>query len=86
MTAWLFGATDAAGGITIGKTPASVWVMTLSVRLSGPEMGGEIGWLLPAALILLGWGLWATRGAHSPHRTRQRTAIGDSTVYDLTRG
>jgi 4-amino-4-deoxy-L-arabinose transferase-like glycosyltransferase len=34
------------------------------LRMFGPELGGQIGWLLPAALILLVAGLWATtRGA-----------------------
>ncbi|MBW4717009.1 ArnT family glycosyltransferase [Saccharothrix obliqua] len=34
-SAWFFGATDPAGSITVDKTPASVWVMGLSVRLFG---------------------------------------------------
>src|SRR6266540_409428 len=33
--ALFFGATDAAGGITLDKTPASVWVMALSVKVFG---------------------------------------------------
>lgn len=33
--ALFFGATDAAGGITMDKTPASVWVMALSVKVFG---------------------------------------------------
>ena len=33
--ALLFGAIDAPGGITVDKTPASVWVMGLSARPSG---------------------------------------------------
>lgn len=32
-------------------------------RLLGGQMGGEIGWLLPAALIILVAGVWCTRGA-----------------------
>ncbi len=58
--ALLFGATDAAGGITIDKTPASVWVMGLSARLFGvsswsilvPQalMGVATVWLLYAAV------------------------------------
>jgi 4-amino-4-deoxy-L-arabinose transferase-like glycosyltransferase len=60
------------------------------LRMFGPELGGQIGWLLPAALILLIAGLWATtRGAvrreastrpSSPEPTRQSrpklTALG----------
>ncbi|WP_424186130.1 ArnT family glycosyltransferase [Actinokineospora sp. G85] len=34
-SAWFFGATDAAGGITVDKTPASVWLAGLSVRVFG---------------------------------------------------
>jgi 4-amino-4-deoxy-L-arabinose transferase-like glycosyltransferase len=33
--AWFFGASDAAGSITVDKTPASLWVMGLSVRFFG---------------------------------------------------
>jgi 4-amino-4-deoxy-L-arabinose transferase-like glycosyltransferase len=33
--AFLFGASDAAGTITVDKPPASLWVMSLSVRLFG---------------------------------------------------
>lgn len=32
-------------------------------RLLGSQMGGEIGWLLPAAVIVLAAGLWLTRRA-----------------------
>ncbi|MFC4853734.1 ArnT family glycosyltransferase [Actinophytocola glycyrrhizae] len=62
-TSWqalLFGATDAAGGITVDKTPASVWVMGLSARIFGvhawsilvPQalMGVATVWLLYAAV------------------------------------
>ncbi|UVS79919.1 glycosyltransferase family 39 protein [Actinokineospora sp. UTMC 2448] len=57
--ALFFGATDAAGGITVDKTPAAVWVMGLSVRLFGLS-----GWsvLLPQALagVASVWLLYAT--------------------------
>jgi 4-amino-4-deoxy-L-arabinose transferase-like glycosyltransferase len=66
--ALLFGATDAAGGITIDKTPASVWVMGLSARLFGvsswsvlvPQalMGVATVWLLYAAVRRVA-GEWA---------------------------
>ncbi|WP_112263273.1 ArnT family glycosyltransferase [Lentzea terrae] len=38
-------------------------------RLLGEEMGSQIAWLLPAALVLLIAGLWLTKG-------RARTALG----------
>ncbi|MEU0885430.1 glycosyltransferase family 39 protein [Lentzea sp. NPDC005914] len=38
-------------------------------RLLGSEMGSQIAWLLPAALVLLVAGLWLTKG-------RARTALG----------
>ncbi|MGV8979169.1 MAG: ArnT family glycosyltransferase [Cellulomonas sp.] len=34
-TAFLYGASDAAGSITVDKPPAALWVMALSVRLFG---------------------------------------------------
>ena len=34
-TAMLFGSSDAANAITVDKTPASLWVMDISVRLFG---------------------------------------------------
>src|SRR5690606_9665604 len=33
--AWFFGASDAAGSITVDKPPASLWVMGLSARIFG---------------------------------------------------
>ena len=34
-TAMLFGSSDAANSITVDKTPASLWVMDVSVRIFG---------------------------------------------------
>jgi 4-amino-4-deoxy-L-arabinose transferase-like glycosyltransferase len=39
------------------------WGATGVLRLLNSEIGGQIAWLLPAALILLGAGLWWTRRA-----------------------
>jgi len=33
--AWLFGSLDSGNAITVDKPPASLWVMTLSARISG---------------------------------------------------
>ncbi|GAA2983162.1 ArnT family glycosyltransferase [Actinokineospora diospyrosa] len=59
-SAWFFAATDSAGGITVDKTPAAVWVMGLSVRVFGlspwsvlvPQALAGVGsvWLLYAAV------------------------------------
>ena len=45
--ALLFGATDSAGGITVDKTPASIWVMALSAKVFGV---GAWSILVPQAL------------------------------------
>ncbi|MCW2912914.1 MAG: glycosyl transferase [Actinomycetia bacterium] len=42
-------------------------------RLFGSELGGQISWLLPAALILLIAGLWASR--RSPRSDQARAAL-----------
>ncbi|MFC6090912.1 ArnT family glycosyltransferase [Saccharothrix lopnurensis] len=46
--AWFFGATDAAGAITVDKTPAATWVMGLSARLFGVDAWSI---LVPQALM-----------------------------------
>ncbi|MFC5137407.1 ArnT family glycosyltransferase [Actinomycetospora rhizophila] len=48
-TAWLFGALDAPGLITVDKPPASLWVMALSGRLFGFS-----SWSLLAPQALMG--------------------------------
>jgi 4-amino-4-deoxy-L-arabinose transferase-like glycosyltransferase len=49
-----------AGG---GQGQAGQWGETGITRLFSAEMGGQIAWLLPAALILLGYLLWMARRA-----------------------
>jgi 4-amino-4-deoxy-L-arabinose transferase-like glycosyltransferase len=39
-------------------------------RMFGAEVGGQVSWLLPAALLLLAVGLWITRRAPRTDRTR----------------
>jgi len=46
------------------------WGQTGWSRLFGSDIGGQVAWLLPAALILLAAGLWATRRAPRTDRTR----------------
>ncbi|MEU6775282.1 glycosyltransferase family 39 protein [Streptomyces sp. NPDC046759] len=48
---------------------AGMWGATGWDRMFNSEIGGQISWLLPAALILLAAGLWATRKA-------RRTSVG----------
>jgi 4-amino-4-deoxy-L-arabinose transferase-like glycosyltransferase len=46
------------------------WGRTGLGRLFGPDIGGQVAWLLPAALLLLAAGLWVTRRAPRTDRTR----------------
>ncbi|WP_194846500.1 glycosyltransferase family 39 protein [Mumia zhuanghuii] len=46
--AWFFGSLDAANGITVDKTPASLWLMGLSARVFGFS---AFSMLLPQALL-----------------------------------
>ncbi len=57
--ALFFGASDAAASITVDKTPMSLWVMALSVRLFGLSSWSV---LVPQALMGVGavWLLYAT--------------------------
>ncbi|MGI5422722.1 ArnT family glycosyltransferase [Actinomadura luteofluorescens] len=44
-------------------------------RMFGPVIGGQISWLLPAALLLLAAGLWATRSAPRTDPARAALAL-----------
>ncbi|MBM7775152.1 4-amino-4-deoxy-L-arabinose transferase-like glycosyltransferase [Actinokineospora baliensis] len=65
-SAWFFAATDSAGGITVDKTPAAVWVMGLSVRVFGLSSWSV---LVPQALAGVGsvWLLYAAVKRWSGH-------------------
>ena len=66
-TAFLWGASDAAGSITIDKPPAAVWLMALSVRAFGLS---SFSILLPQALMGIGsvWLVYAS--------VRRRLSVG----------
>ncbi|MDH6115166.1 4-amino-4-deoxy-L-arabinose transferase-like glycosyltransferase [Kitasatospora sp. MAP12-15] len=55
------GATSALGHGPVGGGSGGQWGSTGLGRLFGTDIGGQIAWLLPAALVLLVFGLWATR-------------------------
>jgi 4-amino-4-deoxy-L-arabinose transferase-like glycosyltransferase len=60
--------TGSVGGGAAGNSGR--WGPTGLVRLFGSEMGTQISWLLPAALVLLAGGLIVTRRAPRTNRTR----------------
>ena len=51
------------------------WGQTGWTRMLGAEVGGQIAWLLPAAMLLLAAGLWITRRAPRTDRTRAAFAL-----------
>jgi 4-amino-4-deoxy-L-arabinose transferase-like glycosyltransferase len=62
-------------GRLTGSEPGSVsmgnmWGATGWTRMFNSEIGGQIAWLLPAALLLLVTGFWVTRRAPRTDRTR----------------
>jgi 4-amino-4-deoxy-L-arabinose transferase-like glycosyltransferase len=60
-----------AGSVIGGGTGrAGAWGATGVGRLFGSEMGGQISWLIPAALLFGLAGLWWTRRAPRTDRTR----------------
>ncbi|HEX2372966.1 MAG TPA: glycosyltransferase family 39 protein [Actinomycetota bacterium] len=55
---------------SVGGGPGGGWGQTGWARMFGPEVGGQVAWLLPAALALLVAGLWLTRRAARGDRAR----------------
>jgi 4-amino-4-deoxy-L-arabinose transferase-like glycosyltransferase len=51
------------------------WGQTGWARMFGAEVGGQVAWLLPAALLLLAAGLWLTRRAPRTNRARAAFAL-----------
>ncbi|MEW1911372.1 glycosyltransferase family 39 protein [Kitasatospora sp. NPDC085895] len=61
------------GGGGRGGAGGGMWGETGITRLFDGDIGGQIAWLMPAALILLVVGLWATR--RNPRTDSARTAF-----------
>jgi 4-amino-4-deoxy-L-arabinose transferase-like glycosyltransferase len=58
-----------------GGQGGSRWGSTGLGRMFNGEMGGQVSWLLPAALIVLAAGLWASLRASRTDRTRAAMII-----------
>jgi 4-amino-4-deoxy-L-arabinose transferase-like glycosyltransferase len=54
---------DEVGSVGGAGGNGGMWGATGLGRLLGSEVGGQVGWLLPTALLLLAAGLWLTRRA-----------------------
>jgi len=78
-TAFLYGASDAAGSITVDKPPASLWVMALSVRVFGLS-----AWSILAPQALMGVATVATLYASVRRRFSAQTALLAGAVLALT--
>jgi len=61
--------TGSVGG-GMGGTGGSMWGETGITRLFDGEIGGQIAWLLPSALVLLAAGFWLTRSRPRTDPTR----------------
>jgi 4-amino-4-deoxy-L-arabinose transferase-like glycosyltransferase len=64
---------DETGSVSAGG--ASPWGPTGITRLFTDTFGGQISWLLPAALILMAGGFWYTRNAPRTDKTRAALII-----------
>ncbi|MEA2647411.1 MAG: hypothetical protein QOE92_2494 [Chloroflexota bacterium] len=58
------------GSVGGGGAPGQMWGPTGWDRVFLPSFGGQVSWLIPASVVLLGAGLWLTRRAPRTDRTR----------------
>jgi len=78
-TAFLYGASDAAGSITVDKPPASLWIMALSVRMFGLS-----SWSILVPQALMGVATVATLYASIRRRFSPQAALLAGAVLALT--
>ncbi len=71
------GAARIGGGSTGG---GSMWGPTGITRLFGSEMGTQISWLIPAALVMLLGGLWLSRREARTSKLRAATVLWGTTL------
>jgi 4-amino-4-deoxy-L-arabinose transferase-like glycosyltransferase len=66
---------DETGSVGGGGGNGGMWGETGLGRLLDPEIGGQVGWLLPTALLLLAVGLWLTRKAKRTDAVRASLVV-----------
>ena len=77
---------------SVGGAPGGGWGQPGWDRMFGAEVGDEVAWLLPAAMLLLAAGLWLTRRAPRTDHARAAFALwggwllGTGLVFSFMQG